>query len=303
MTYLKLHMNIYKYIIVLSFLSLWLNAYISSKALYLLGLFLILSFGILHGANDIVIISKTFKPLKNKSLLFLIVFYLTLVMFFAVFFIFLPDFALLFFVILSSYHFGEQHWNTILLNTNKVTNSIFYLFYGSLIFSLIFYFHQGEVERIISDIIGYSIHLNFLHNLLIALISIAVLFSIYFYRTVKTFKSQVTEQILYLLVLTIIFRVSDLIWSFAIYFVLWHSIPSLNDQIKYMYGEVNKPNILLYLKKSFWYWLASIIGLIMFFWLFEDAKIFEALLFSFIAAITFPHVMVIAKMFKKKKDD
>lgn len=295
-------MNIYKYIIVLSFLSLWLNSYISSNGLYLLGLFLILSFGILHGANDIVIISKTFKQLKNKSLIFLILFYLTFVFSFALFFTFLPDFALLFFVILSSYHFGEQHWNEILLKSYRFINSIFFFIYGSLIFTLIFYFHQTEVESIVSEIIGYSIDLNFLQNLLVALGLTLILISVYYYRTVKTFKSQLAEQILYLLVLTIIFRVSDLIWSFAIYFVLWHSLPSLNDQIKYIHGEVNKSSILLYLKKSFWYWLASIIGLIMFFWLFEDAKIFEALLFSFIAAITFPHVMVIAKMFKKKKD-
>lgn len=295
-------MNIYKYIIVLSFLSLWLNSYIPSNGLYLLGLFLILSFGILHGANDIVIISKTFKKLKNKSLAFLIIFYLTFVLSFALFFIYLPDFALLFFIFLSAYHFGEQHWNEILLKSHNLINAIFFLFYGSLIFTLIFYFHQTEVEGIIKEIIGYSIDLNFLQNLLVALGLAIALISIYYYRTLKTFKSQLAEQILYLLVLTIIFRVSDLIWSFAIYFVLWHSLPSLNDQIKYIHGEVNTSSIILYFKTSFWYWLVSVIGLGLFFWLFKDAKIFEALLFSFIAAITFPHVMVIAKMFLKKSD-
>jgi len=296
-------MNIYKYIIVLSFLSLWLNSYIPSEGLYLLGLFLILSFGILHGANDIVIISNTFNRLKNKSLVFLISFYLTFVVSFAFFFTFLPDIALLFFIILSAYHFGEQHWNEILLNTNRLLNSIFFLIYGSLIFSLIFYFHQGEVEKIVGDIVGYSINLNFLDNLLIITGAGIVVISTYYFRTVALFKTQLAEQMLYLLVLAIIFRVSDLIWSFAIYFVLWHSLPSLNDQIKYIYGDVNKSNILHYFKKSFWYWLASIIGLGLLFWFFRDAKIFEALLFSFIAAITFPHVMVITKMFDKKSDD
>lgn len=296
-------MNIYKYIIVLSFLSLWLNSYIPSNGLYLLGLFLILSFGILHGANDIAIISKTFKQLKNKPLVFLIIFYLTFVLSFALFFTFLPDFALLFFIILSAYHFGEQHWNEILLKSNRFINSIFFFFYGSLIFTLIFYFHQVEVERIVGNIIGYPINLDLLQNLLFALGIAIVLISTYYYRTNKAFKSQLAEQILYLLVLTIIFRVSDLIWSFAIYFVLWHSLPSLNDQIKYIHGEVNKSSIILYFKKSFWYWLVSVLGLGLFFWLFKDAKIFEALLFSFIAAITFPHVMVIAKMFLKKSDN
>lgn len=296
-------MDTYRYIIVLSFLSLWLNSYIPSEGLYLLGLFLILSFGILHGANDIVIISKTFKRLKNKSLVVLISFYLTIVLVFALFFSFSPDFALLFFIIFSAYHFGEQHWNEILLNSQRVINFIYYLLYGSLIFSLIFYFHQVEVERIVNDICDYHIKLDFLQNLLIFLGIGIVSISVYYYNTNPSFKSQLAKQILYLLVLAIIFRVSDLIWSFAIYFVLWHSIPSLNDQIRFIYGEVNKTSIKEYIKKSFLYWLVSIIGLGIFFWFFRDAKIFEALLFSFIAAITFPHVMVIAKMFMKNTDD
>jgi Brp/Blh family beta-carotene 15,15'-monooxygenase len=296
-------MKIYKYIIVLSFLSLWLNSYIPSEGLYLLGLFLILSFGILHGANDIVIISKTFKRLKNKSLVFLISFYLTVVILFALFFSFLPDIALLLFIILSAYHFGEQHWNEILLKANSAINFLYYLTYGALIFSSIFYFHETEVERIINDICVYSIKLDFLKNLLITLGIVLFTISIYYYKTLNIFKAELAKQILYLLVLAIIFRVSDLIWSFAIYFVLWHSIPSLNDQIKYIHGEVNKESIKEYFKNSFWYWLASIVGLGILFWFLKDAKIFEALLFSFIAAITFPHVLVIAKMFIKNSKD
>lgn len=296
-------MKIYKYIIVLSFLSLWLNSYIPSEGLYLLGLFLILSFGILHGANDIVIISKTFNKLKNRPLIFLIGFYLTIVILFALFFSLLPDIALIFFVILSAYHFGEQHWNRILLNANKNINTLYYLIYGSIIFSLIFYFHDIEVEKIINDICVFPVSLSFLPELLIVLGVLLFLISIYYYRSIQIFREQLAKQILYLLVLAIIFRVSDLIWSFAIYFVLWHSIPSLNDQIEYIYGEVNKVNIKKYFLKSFWYWLASVIGLGVFFWFLRDEKVFEALLFSFIAAITFPHVLVIAKMFLKNNKD
>jgi hypothetical protein len=77
----------------------------------------------------------------------------------------------------------------------------------------------------------------------------------------------------------------------------------LKDQIEYIYGDVNKASIKKYLKKSFWYWLASVVGLGVFFWFFKDTQMFEAVLFSFIAAITFPHVIVIAKMFVKKAKD
>lgn len=303
MTYSKYCMKIYKYIIVLSFLGLWLNSYIPSKGLYLLGLFLILSFGILHGANDIVIIHKTYKTLNNKSLINTILFYLTFVLFFAGFFIFWPDLALLSFVLISAYHFGEQHWEKILKHSNTFLSSIFQFLYGSLIFCLIFYFHKEEVEIIVQDICGYFVSLDFLKYGLWILCGLIFSFSLYFMKVNRLFRLQLTEQLLYLLVLAIIFRISDLIWSFAIYFVLWHSIPSLNDQVKYIYGDSTPKNILAYFKKAFWYWLVSIIGLIGFYWLFKDEKVFEALLFSFIAAITFPHVLVISKMFKQKSSE
>jgi Brp/Blh family beta-carotene 15,15'-monooxygenase len=295
-------MNIYKYIIVFSFLSLWLNSYISPDVLYLLGFILILSFGILHGANDVVIINKTYNSLKNKSIIYVIGFYLGIVLIFSLFFTFIPTIALLCFILLSAYHFGEQHWQRILNNSSHFQSFIFQCVYGSLIFCLIFYFQQEEVELIIKDIAGYNIDLFFLKYVIISLLAILLFQSIYFYKTNKLFRLQLPVQIFYLLVLVVIFGVADLIWSFSIYFVLWHSIPSLIDQIKFIHKRVNKTTVLDYLKSALWYWLISIIGLFAFFWFFKDQKIFETLFFSFLAAITFPHVFVISKMFKKKEN-
>ncbi|RRO26130.1 Brp/Blh family beta-carotene 15,15'-dioxygenase [Flavobacteriaceae bacterium 14752] len=292
-------MKIYHYSIVLSFLSLWLNSYFPSDGLYLLGLFLILSFGVFHGANDIVIIYKTRKALKNRSINYIIGIYLTVVLFFALFFTFFPAVALLCFVLFSAYHFGEQHWHHILKQSSKALKFVFEFCYGCLIFGLIFMFHQQEVERIIADISHYQINLNFIPILLIVFGAVLLGIGVYVYKTTRYFKTQLAEQLLYLLVLAIIFRVSDLIWAFAIYFVLWHSIPSLHDQIHFIYGWVNKTTIVKYLKKAFWYWVISIVGLAVLYLFFNDTNIFEALLFSFLAAITFPHVLVINKMFKQ----
>jgi len=294
-------MKIYNYSIVLSFLSLWLNSYFPSDNLYLLGFLIILTFGILHGANDIVIINKSFKTLKNKPIYFLIGFYLTIVLISALLFTFLPDFALLLFVIVSAYHFGEQHWHSVLEYTNKAIKLLFEFLYGSFIFCLIFYFHLEEVERIISNICNYDVSLSFMDYLLAAVGVLMFGLGFYLFKTNKLFKIQIGEQLLYLLVLAMVFRVSSLIWSFAIYFVLWHSIPSLHDQITYLYKKVNKKTILAYIKNAFVYWLFSIVGLVVLYFIFKDTKIFEALLFSFIAAITFPHVIVIYKMFKNKE--
>lgn len=298
-TYLIKQMKIYHYSIVLSFLSLWLNSYFPSEGLYILGLLLILSFGVFHGANDIAIIYKSYKTLSNSLLYRLIGVYLTIVLFFALFFTFFPSVSLFCFVLLSAYHFGEQHWQHILKDEVNFLKYIFKFSYGSLIFVLIFIFHQEEVENIIAQISGVYLNLYFLQNVLIILGLLIIAIGTYFYFTIQNFKSHLAEQIFYLMVLTIIFKVSDLIWAFAIFFVLWHSIPSLYDQIKFIHGKVNKTNVIKYFKKAFWYWLVSVLGLIIMYLIFKETQVLEALLFSFLAAITFPHVIVINKMFKQ----
>jgi hypothetical protein len=46
--------------------------------------------------------------------------------------------------------------------------------------------------------------------------------------------------------------------------------------------------------------LASLIGIGLLYFLFRDKEIFNAIFFSFLAAITFPHVLVILKMMHQK---
>jgi Brp/Blh family beta-carotene 15,15'-monooxygenase len=102
------------------------------------------------------------------------------------------------------------------------------------------------------------------------------------------------------LVFALIFSSSGLIWGFAIFFIFWHSIPSMIDQIQFLYRDVTFGNFKLYFKSAFLYWIASLFGLTFLYFIFKDEKIFNALFFSFLAAITFPHTLVILKMFGRK---
>jgi hypothetical protein len=49
------------------------------------------------------------------------------------------------------------------------------------------------------------------------------------------------------------------------------------------------------------YWLVSIIGIALIYFTLKEEKLFNALFFSFLAAITFPHTVVITRMFRGKK--
>ena len=92
---------------------------------------------------------------------------------------------------------------------------------------------------------------------------------------------------------------ASLIWAFAIYFILWHSIPSLIDQITLLYGKTTFRNGMRYLKNSALYWIAAMLSLVVAFFFLGDAEYgFLPLFFSFLAAITFPHVLVMGQLYK-----
>ena len=110
----------------------------------------------------------------------------------------------------------------------------------------------------------------------------------------------VGRELFSILILSIIFKSSTLIWGFSIYFILWHSLPSLIDQITFIYGDLKKKSITKYTKDALPYWIVSLIGMLVLFIIFKEEKHFHTLFFAFIAAVTFPHALVMLSMFAKK---
>ena len=283
--------------IVLSFFGLWLDSFISNNAQIIVGFVMILTFGILHGANDLLLIRNIGSEKEKLPLLRLLVYYLIVVGFGALLFWIIPWFALLLFIIVSGYHFGEQQFQNL---EKSILFKIFEFTYGLFILMLLFIFHVIEVKEVIRNITSISISENYFSIGLVITSLILLLQGFYFSQKLIEFKSKWLLETFYLLVFAIIFKVSSLIWGFAIYFILWHSIPSIINQVIYLKGEFNLKNFIIYLKTAFAYWLVSLIGIAVLYLLFKDVKIFNALFFSFLAAITFPHVLVIYVLFKKK---
>ena len=290
--------NRHKTIILLSFLGLWLTSYLSVEIQMLLGLSLIFSFGILHGANDLQLINQI-EEVKKVNFIKILGAYVLLVLLSVLLFMKLPLFALILFILVSSYHFGEQNWQQILQNSNKVISIVMQCSYGLLILSSIFYFNTVEVEKIILKITALSITETQFLILFVTAIVMYLIAAIILVVQNKQILSPIIEQSLYLLILCIIFKAASLILGFAIYFILWHSIPSLYDQIKFMYGSYNVENFKKYFRSAFWYWIVSLAGVFILYFVSKDMVIFDALFFSFLASITFPHFIVIVKMYKK----
>jgi beta-carotene 15,15'-dioxygenase len=84
--------------IVVSFFCLWLDSYISRECQVMLGFSFIFTFGILHGANDLVLIKSLNNIQKSVSFLKIISYYIAIAAFGVISFYVFPLIALMLFI-------------------------------------------------------------------------------------------------------------------------------------------------------------------------------------------------------------
>ncbi len=291
--------KIYRFSIVSSFLSLWITSLLPESIELTLGFLLIFTFGMIHGSNDILIINQI-KKHSDRGLFKVLLTYLMVVSSAVLVFYFTPILALVLFISFSSYHFGEQHWEELLSKLNKSLRIIFFFNYGLFILYLIFFFNLSSVIDIVYEITGIKLYTIFCNEIILGLSLMLFAILIYAYYTRILNLGSIFKELFSVVILAVIFNSSSLIWGFSIYFILWHSIPSLLDQVSFIYGDLKKENVLKYVKNAFPYWLISIIGMMLLFLMFKHEKHFYTLFFAFIAAVTFPHAIVMLSMFSKK---
>ncbi|MFV8324082.1 Brp/Blh family beta-carotene 15,15'-dioxygenase [Flavobacterium sp. LS2R12] len=288
-------------VIVASFFGLWMDSFLSTKIQIMLGFFLIFTFGILHGANDLLLI-KNIKATKQSNSWFKILgYYVVVVLIGALLFYIIPQLALLLFILISAYHFGEQQWQDLLDAFPKWFQMVFQFLYGFIILQLLFVFHSSEVQSIILKIANIKIPSLYFDLLLQISSATFIGLSAYLYWKLEKIRRKLLLEFFYLVLFAILFKSSSLIWGFAIYFVLWHSIPSIIDQIKFLNGSFSIKYFIAYCKTAGIYWLLSIVGITLIYYMCKEEQLFNALFFSFLAAITFPHALVITNMFGTKQ--
>ena len=106
----------------------------------MIGFALVLSIGLIHGANDLLIIKKNSKFTSNYSQFRPFFAYIGVVILGFTFFYFFPSYALITFIIVSIYHFGEQHLEAIPITRSLKNNYrvISILSHGIILFTIIF---------------------------------------------------------------------------------------------------------------------------------------------------------------------
>ena len=258
-----------------------------------LAIFGVLTLGILHGANDLSLL-QSIRFMRTQLQRFLV--YIATVLLFSLILYHFPLTALLFFVLFSCYHFGEQQW-THRFQSKTNSPQFFYFVYGAFLFSMLFWSHAEETQFIIKELSDLHIAPISFQYMTYSSVCLCVLYLLLQFSAAKTL---IMDVLLQSTLLMLLFWTTNLIVSFGTYFIIWHSWPSLQDQTRTLY---NKPNAYFeYLKDAFPYWIISILGLSLFFVYNEQIGLNPlALFFAFLAAITFPHVLVIFGLHQKFK--
>ena len=162
---------------------------------------------------------------------------------------------------------------------------------------MLFYLQARPSSAIIKQIVEF--HIAFLTwKIALLALSVVLLLCFLLYRPLRMF---ILWESLLVSLLTFVFWKATLLLAFATYFVFWHSLPSLQSQMQYLYGSTNFNAWWNYLKSGALYWILALISLgIAYAYIDFSQPYFLSLFFVFLAAITFPHALVMELMFGKK---
>jgi Brp/Blh family beta-carotene 15,15'-monooxygenase len=276
-----------------TFFLLWVSIQFGEVVEDFLAYIMVITLGILHGANDLLILSV--KNKREKSILKNLLIYISIILLCLLIYFFSSFIAIVLFILLSAYHFGEEHLGER-INVNSVFNFFYFLGYGMFIFALLFYQSIPNVDLIMKELTGLTFTKSQIELTLFISAGFLCLASLFLIISKKNNYKLFLKELMYLLLLFLVFKTSSLILGFAIYFILWHSIPSIIHQIEFISGDLNKKSVLLYVKKAMIYWIISIVGLLTLYQILPGIELFSTVVFVILFAVTAPHTWVMHEM-------
>ena len=285
--------NYENFMLFFTFFLFWVSIQFGEVVEDFIAYIMVISVGILHGANDLLILST--KEQKDKKLIKNLFIYIGIIILCVVIYLFSSFVAIVLFVVLSAYHFGEEHLSHK-INVNFVFNAVYFLSYGLFIFALLFYQSMSDVDVIMTELTGRTFSKIQIEITLIVSAIFLSTGSVYLILTKRNNSMLFLREFLYLVLLFLVFNTSSLILGFAIYFILWHSIPSIIHQIEFISGSLNKRNVIAYVKKALIYWVISIVGLLVLYQLLPEIKLLATVVFVILFAVTAPHTWVMHRM-------
>ncbi len=259
---------------------------------------LILLLGIPHGATDHLIflqLNKSFLGGKQLDRFYFL--YLLLMVAYGFLWWLLPTIALGVFLLLSVYHFGQSNWNYAGFG-NKTLERFTYLIWGAWVLLVPILWHYDDASVIISGLIGGEaplLPIGWRQAMYLGLLTINIWLTVYLWAKQIISQLQLRDEIIHLLIFCLLFTSTPLLLGFVVYFVFWHSIGSIADQIRFFSRYNTDYSWKNYVRQAFPLSLAAVAGLGLLYTTqtYIGVQPNIGLLFIFISIVTLPHMILI----------
>jgi Brp/Blh family beta-carotene 15,15'-monooxygenase len=258
--------------------------------------------GIPHGAVDHqVFFSKFGHSLQGQPRLWgqFLGFYLGIILLYALLWYFFPLFCFSVFLLFSAYHFGQSQLYYLAESFSKGIISLLYLLWGTLLLGTLLYWHQAEARAILAE----SPLNTVLQPLLVAatwcLPVLALLWAalMVFYVPFKSF----LKELILLAILFVLISTGSLLWAFAIYFALWHSLLTIQQEIAVFRKQAPEYRWQDYVKSALPFSLLSFLGIGLVLLALAYTEVSQELLilsfFILVSLLTAPHAWVIRHIY------
>lgn len=267
----------------------------------LIAVVLILLVGIPHGAADHRIFQELYTHLHGRSALVLFYLaYLGLMAFVFLLWYFLPVVSFWVFIFLSSYHFGQGNF-TYLSGESWRTKGLF-LVWGIWVIAVPVLLNYNEARPVLTTLLNSDLPLlssTIIKTTVLSLTTIVIVWLLF--TASQTTVQLLIKELFTLLALGLMFWFTPLFLSFAIYFALWHALPSALDQITFLWQQKTTITLWRYCKTVLPFSLLALAALGGIAWWMpeEDMSGYWSWFFMFIAAVTLPHMLLLDRVYQR----
>lgn len=274
---------------------------LSASASTVLAVLLILLVGIPHGAADHRIFQQLYADLHGRrALAVFYIAYLGLMVFVLVLWYFLPAVAFLVFIFLSCYHFGQG--NFAYLSRKDWRSSGLFIVWGIWIIAMPVLSHYNEAQPVLTTLLSRDLPVlpPELIKQLVQLLTLMVIGGLVLLAPRLPGKL-LFKEFFSLLVLGVMFLYTPLFLGFAVYFALWHALPSALDQITFLWQRRTPITLWKYSKTVLPFSLLSLgaLGVIVWWIPAEEISLYWSWLFVLIAAVTLPHMLLLDRVYQR----
>ena len=275
----------------------------SQSIAFFLGIILL---GVPHGAADLLVATKhSVEQNKQFSKVIFLSKYLFRLILFGIVLYFFPLVGNLLFMLFAAYHFGETDLHQF--KTSTIAGIAFVTSYGLLILGVILLNHFEEVKPLLQLFDAGIRHGDFIQfletNKYVILSFLGILFFAstfcYFYTSEIPDRNKERFLIQFALILFILYYLPMLL-GFTFYFVVWHSVLSLGNIVKYLRKD-GSVSLGLVIKQMLLYSTMAMAGIIIFGltgFMFTNNNTIMVYVFLGLAVLTAPHMQVMQLMYQ-----